>query len=40
MPYPVDVNFFPHLPWFLLNGPTYRVAMMAGIGATHSVVDE
>lgn len=40
MTYPVDVNFFPHLPWFLFNGPTYRVAMMAGKGAIHSVVDE
>jgi len=34
----VDVNFFSQLPWFLLHGPTYRVAMVAGMGAIHSKV--
>ena len=29
----VDANFFSQLPGFLLNGPTYTVAMVAGMGA-------
>lgn len=30
--YSVDVNFLPQLLWFLLNGSTYQVAMVAGMG--------
>lgn len=29
--YCVHVSFFPQISWFLLSGPTYKVAMVAGI---------
>ena len=31
----VDVKSFSQVPWFLPNGPTYKVAMVAGMAATH-----
>lgn len=33
-----EVNFFPRPPWFLLNGPIFTEAMVAGTEAMHGIV--